>query len=198
MGCRFLIFLAFITVAAGQNAAPGATYTPITGDGRVAWAVNNTVGLSSLLGGVVSAGWGTEFNHPEEYGTHWLGFGKRYGMRLTGIATESAVEASLGALWGEDPRYFSDADASFGDRVRHVIKFTFFALDRNSEARPAYARYIALSGSNFLSNTWRADSEADTSHAAARIGLGFLGRLGKNAAIEFWPDVRTRVFHIGR
>jgi hypothetical protein len=198
MGRRFLILLVLTKAAAGQTAVPSGTYTPITGDQRVTWAVRDSIGVSSLLGGVVSAAWGTEFDRPSEYGTHWLGFGKRYGMRLTGVATESAMEASLGALWDEDPRYFRDEGAPFGDRVRHVIKFTFFALDRDGELRPAYARYIALTGSNFLSNTWRADSEADTSHAVARIGLGFLGRLGKNAAIEFWPDVRTRVFHFER
>lgn len=198
MGSRFLIFALFIKVAVGQSAVPSGSYQPITGNGRVSWAVRDTLGLSSLLGGVISSGWGTEFDHPPEYGTHSLGFAKRYGMRLTGISTESAMEASLGAVWGEDPRYFRDAGAPFGDRVKHVIKFTFFALDRNGDLRPAYARYAALGGSSFLSNTWRADSEADTSHAMERIGLGFLGRLGKNAAIEFWPDVRTRVFHVGR
>ncbi|HUA85041.1 MAG TPA: hypothetical protein VMB85_14360 [Bryobacteraceae bacterium] len=203
MGCRFLIFVVLVKLAAGQSSLspgtdPNGAYQPITGSGRVGWAVRDTLGLPSLLGGVISAGWGTELDHPPEYGTHWLGFSKRYGMRMTGIATESAMEVSLGALWGEDPRYFRDAGAPFGARVRHVFKFTFFALDRDGDARPAYARYAALSGSSFLSNTWRAGSEADTSHAVERIGLGFLGRLGKNAAMEFWPDVRARVFHFGR
>jgi hypothetical protein len=40
----------------------------------------NTAGPESLLGGAISAGWGTLFDKPSEYGTHWQGFGKRYGM----------------------------------------------------------------------------------------------------------------------
>src|SRR5438874_1656081 len=150
----------------------------------------NTIGPASLLGGGISAGWGTMLDRPTEYGTHWDGFGKRYGMRLTGIATSNAMEIGLGALWSEDPRYLRAEGQPFGDRVRHVVKMTFLAEDRSRRTTPAYARIVAISGSNFISNTWRPDSEADIGHAVGRIGIGFLGRMGKNAFDEFWPDVK--------
>src|SRR5579862_3229678 len=51
---------------------------PITAKERIAWVVNGTIGPASLVGGVISAGWGTAFNSPKEYGTHWEGFGERY------------------------------------------------------------------------------------------------------------------------
>jgi hypothetical protein len=35
--------------------------------------------------------------------------------------------------------------------------------------KPAYARYIGVSGNNFLSNTWRADSEASLGNASLRM-----------------------------
>jgi hypothetical protein len=63
---------------------------------------------------------------------------------------------------------------------------------------PAYARLVAVSGSNFTSNAWRPDSEANTGHAVERIGLGFLGRMGKNVFDEFWPDVKQRIFNTRR
>ena len=55
----------------------------------------------------------------------------------------------------------------------------------------------AVTGSSFLSNTWRVKDEADTSHALERIGEGFSGRLASNAWEEFWPNVSSRVFHHG-
>ena len=58
---------------------------------------------------------------------------------------------------------------------------------------PAYARYVAIPGNNFLSNTWREPSEATNSSAAYRTGLGFLGRMAGNAFMEFWPDVKRKV-----
>src|SRR5205823_8831707 len=72
---------------------------------RMKWVAASTVGPATLAGGAVSAGWGTLLNSPSEYGTHWGGFGKRYGMRLTGVASSNLMEAGLGAAWNEDPRY---------------------------------------------------------------------------------------------
>jgi hypothetical protein len=176
----------------------GRPTQPITGKQRVEWAAISTVGPASLLGGIVSAGWGTLFNTPHEYGPHWEGFGDRYGMRLTGVATSNAMEAGLGAIWHEDPRYWRKGDAApFKDRIKHVFKYTFLAVDDSGAARPAYARYIAYAGNNFLSNTWREESEADASHALERTATAFLGRIAGNTWAEFWPDVKRKVFHHG-
>ena len=68
-------------------------YQPTTGRDRMRWVTVSTVGATSLATGALSVGWGTLFNLPSEYGTRWEGFGKRYGMRLTGIATGSLMEA---------------------------------------------------------------------------------------------------------
>jgi len=144
---------------------------------------------------VLSAGWGTLFNSPREYGTHWEGFGDRYGMRLTGIATSNAMEAGLGAIWGEDPRYVRASGEAFGGRLGHAVKMAFLAQNKDGRLMPAYARYAAITGSNYLSNTWRANSEATVGHATLRVGLGFLGRIGGNIWEEFWPDVKDGLFH---
>ena len=63
---------------------------------------------------------------------------------------------------------------------------TFMAQNRDGKLMPAYARMIAIPGNNFLSNAWRADSEATVDRAFIRTGLGFLGRLGGNTFAEFW------------
>jgi len=170
-------------------------YKPITGAERGKWFLVSTVGPTSLLGaGIISAGFGTLVNSPEEYGPHWEGFGKRYGMRLTGISTGNAMEASLGALWGEDPRYFPSPDKQFGARVKHIIKSTFMAPGRDGRYRLAYARYTANIGNNYLSNLWRVESEATASAAAWRCLWGTTGRASASAFAEFWPDVKKAVF----
>lgn len=178
--------------AASATAEP---YHPITGSERMSWFVNSTVGPQTLTVGLLSAGIGTARNAPQEYGGSWEGFGKRYGMRLTGVATGNAMEAGFGALWGEDPRYFRANQQPFGGRIKNVVAMTFLAHDRTGRIMPAYARYIATPGNNFLSNTWRADSEATSQAALVRTMWGFVGLMGKNAFIEFWPDVQRKVFH---
>ena len=172
-----------------------APSTYITSKQRFDWFVTSSVGPTSLAAGLFTAGFGTARDVPKEYGPHWEGYGKRYAMRFSGIATSNAMEASLGALWGEDPRYFRDPDDPIKVRIGHAIFTTFTAHNRQGKTMPAYARYIAIPGNNFLSNTWRADSEATTKGAAIRTMYGILGRMGGNAFAEFWPDLKKLAFH---
>ena len=180
-----------------QNTKPISPYTPykrISGKERVRWVFRGTFGPESLVNGVFSAGITTAQNTPVEYGPHWDGFAKRYGMRFTGVASSNTIEAGLGAIWGEDPRYVRSEDQALKRRLGHLLLLTFTVRNREGELKPAYARYIAIPGSNFLSNTWRVDSVSDSSHALERTGYGVLGRLAGNALSEFWPDLKHRVF----
>ncbi len=166
---------------------------PLDRDARLSWFVKSTVGPKGLAAGVISSAWGTGFNNPEEYGPHWDGFAKRYGMRLTGVAASNALEAGLGSLWGEDPHYPAVGSGKLWGRVGNAAKYSFVAKRSDGSTAPAYARYAAITGSNFMSNTWRAESESTTGAALQRTGLGFGGRFISNLFEEFWPDVRNRL-----
>jgi hypothetical protein len=159
------------------------------------WVLKNTVEPQRLLGDAVYAGIETARDVPPEDGPHWDGFGKRAGILLAGAAVSNTMEATLGSLWGEDPRYFRVPDETFGARVKNVIKLTFVARGRDGNYHPAYARYMAIPGSNFLSNTWRPDSQADSGDAAIRSLEGFGARMASNAYNEFWPGVSAHLFH---
>jgi hypothetical protein len=188
----------FGTVTAGLPPKPqpqNNAYEPITAEERIEWIAVKTLGPDDLIAGVVWSGYGTAVNKPPEDGPHWGGFGERYGVRLTGIATSNVMEAGLGAMWGEDPRYKSARGKNFGPRVWSVVEQTFMTRRRDGHFAPAYARYMAIPGSNFLANTWRPDSEADSYHAGIRTLEGFGGVLGSNTWEEFWPSVRDRMFH---
>lgn len=177
------------TPANTPNDAP----PPITGLGRLEWTVKSTIGPASLWTGVLSSTWGTAFNHPKEYGESFDGFAKRYGLRLTGVATSNVTEAGLGAIWGEDPRYHR-AHSGFGNRFHHAVKMTFLSENRDGRLTPAYARYIAIAGTNVLSDAWRPNSDRGPVNTIDRIGMGFGGRLLGNMWEEFWPDVRKHMF----
>jgi hypothetical protein len=174
--------------------AAQAPYEPISGKQRIAWAALQTFGPESLLVGTLSAGIGTARNKPEEYGPHWEGFAKRYGMRFTGIAASNTIEAGLGALWGEDPRYVRNQNLPFKKRIGNIFLLTVTARNRQGKLMPAYARYIAIPGNNFLSNTWRVSRGSTTNAALTRTGYGFLSEIASNAWSEFWPDVKRIVF----
>src|SRR5262245_807724 len=184
---------AFAQTSTPTGSGPPSGYTEITGNGRMKWFVVSTIGPQSLAAGVFSAGWGTAFNSPEEYGTHWDGFAKRYGMRLTGVSTGNAIEASVGMAWGEDPRYFESPNRTFWGRVSHAADLTFGTRRSDGKLHPAYARYTGNVGNNFLSNAWRVDSESSVGSALTRTAVGFAGKFGSNLFEEFWPTVLAKV-----
>jgi hypothetical protein len=166
------------------------SYQPITCPLRLNWAVKSTIGRVSLAAGLFSAGFGTAVNRPREYGPDWEGFGKRYGMRFRGIATGNLMEASVGALWGDDPRYFRATGQPVKGRIKNVIVMTFAAAPGGRRAGPGIRPICWY----FMSNTWRADRESGVGDACLRTALGFAGRMGGNAFAEFWPTLTKRPF----
>ena len=131
--------------AAGQN---GLCADHRTAASPMVRAVNRRI-ESLVFAGPVTAGWGTAFDHPHEYGTSWEGFGQRYGMRLTGVSTGNAMEASLGAIWGEDPRYFRTEGQPFKKRLMNILDLTFRAYRDDGERHFAYARIWGMSATTF-------------------------------------------------
>lgn len=177
------------------RAAVSGGYEPITGKERLTWILTQTLGPPDLAAGVLISAVGTAENKPREDGPHWGGFAERYGMRLTGIGTLSTMEAGFGAIWGEDPRYKREPERHLGGRLASVVEQTFMTRRRDGHFAPAYALFIAAPGSNFLSNTWRPDSEADAYHAGIRTIEAFGGIMASNAWDEFWPSVKDHLFH---
>jgi hypothetical protein len=197
-GIRLVLLAAAAALALGQSLSlPAASsqhpgYEAMTAKDRARWVASSTVGPSSLISGVFTEALATRSNSPEEYGTHWDGFGKRYGLRLSGRATSSLMEAGLGSLWGEDPRYVRTSGQPLRTRINNVLRMTYTAHDRSGHEMPAYARSLAIPGSAFLSNVWRPDSQTQLRDAFGRISFSLVGRVLGNAFSEFGPDIRKR------
>ncbi len=181
---RTLLFVFATTVAFSQS---------ITQADRLKWATFSSVGPPSLAAGVFTSAFSTAQNNPPEYGPHWDGYIKRQGLRLTGAVTSSFMEAELGALWGEDPRYRRATVTSTKGRVWHAVKTAFLSYDRNGNAMPAYARLIAVPTSNVIANSWRPESQRTAGETTTRISLGFISRIAANSFAEFWPDIRRKL-----
>ena len=179
--------------AVAPVAAPA--WQPITVVQRVDWVAQSTVGPTSLVASEFAAGIDTWRDVPHEYGTHWDGFGQRFGLRLADRALTTGIEAGAGSLWGEDPRYVRAPEKSFRGRVANVLRQTVLAHNSSGGEIPAYARFIAVPSAAFLSNAWKPPSQSSIGDAADRIGFSFGNLVLANAYAEFWPDLKRRVFH---
>jgi hypothetical protein len=165
------------------------SYVPATTADRVEWAVGGTIGPRSLLIiGPMAAGWQTAFNTPEEWQRSWSGFGKRYLEREADVAMSNTIEAGLGALWGEEPRYIPSGRRKIGERARYVIKTTFLTQRRDGHLAPAWGRYAGNVFNNLIENAWLPPSVTTPGQTVTRSLLGMASRLGGNAWDEFWPD----------
>jgi len=169
------------------------TYHPITSRQSVSWFITSTAGPPHLGGIALLSAGGTALNRPEEYGPHWSGFGKRYGVGMAGSALGNAIEASAGLVLREDPRYFRVSHEPFKARVGAIVRQTFSARRIDGNFEPAYARYLGIFGSNFISNAWRVQSEASAQDAILRSLEAFGGRMAADAFDEFWPDVKRNL-----
>jgi hypothetical protein len=165
-------------------------YVPITPGQRVSWIVNGTIGPKSLLiVGPLSAAWQTAWNQPEEWGRGWSGLGKRYAQREADVAISNTIEAGLGSLWGEEPRYIPSARKGIWPRARYALKTSVLAQGRDGHLRPAWARYAGNTLNNVIENSWLPPSQTTATQTAVRSGLGIVTRMGGNLFEEFWPDV---------
>jgi hypothetical protein len=173
------------------NFSPGIpfTYVPITPEGRVYWIVDGIVGLKSLGVGVLGATWQTAFDIPEEWGRTWSGFGKRYLAREVDVAISNTLEAGVGSIWGEEPRYIPSHRQGIWPRSRHAMKTVFLTQRRDGHLAPAWGRYLGNTLNNVIENAWLPPSVTTPGQTALRSANGFLGRLGGNLFDEFWPDV---------
>jgi hypothetical protein len=189
-----LLLLAGTARAQAPQQTAADPYQPITSSERVVWVISGVVAPQNLGVGVLSAGWLTALNEPEEWGRSWSGFGKRYLEREADVAIANTIEAGLGSLWGEDPRYRRSGQGRIWSRVGYAASRTVLSPRRDGRARPAWARFAAKTLNTPIENTWLPPSATTGSAVAVRIADGFLGRFGGNLWGEFWPDLRDAFF----
>ena len=170
-------------------------YTPITTSERINWIVDGTIGPSSLLlVGPLAASWQTAWNQPDEWGRSWSGFGKRYLQREADVAISNTLEAGVGAIWGEEPRYMRLGRGGIKKRAKWAIKTAFVTQRRDGSLHPAWGRYVGNTLNNVIENSWLPPSATTVGNTIYRSAAGFATRIGGNAWEEFWPDV-VRLLH---
>jgi hypothetical protein len=145
-------------------------YIPPTGRDRLKWAVDGTLGASSIATGVFIASWNAAWNLPSEWDRSWSGFAKRFGAREAQMTISNAIESGLGAAWGEDPRYFRSGRTGVWTRTGYAAKTVFVTRRRSGHLAPAWARYVGAIGSNIVANSWLPPGETTASQNVRRIG----------------------------
>jgi hypothetical protein len=184
--------VAFLPVSA---AAQPSGATAISPRERVDWVVDGTIGRQSLLVGVIASTWDTGWKIPEEWPRDASGFSKRYLQREADVAISSTIEAGVGSLWGEDPRYHRSPTRGAWARTRYAMKTVLLAPRADGELGIAWGRISGNVFNNVIENAWLPPSVTTPGQTALRSAQGFVGRLIGNLWEEFQPEIRRHVLH---
>jgi hypothetical protein len=170
-------------------------YHGISTGERVKWFLVNTIGPQGFGVGIVADLWETALNSPEEWGRTWNGMAKRYVAREADVAISNALEAGLGAIWGEDPRYKRSLRKGVRTRMLYAAKTVFVAPRPDGRFAPAWARYAGNVLNTVIEDAWLPPSVSTGRQVAIGAVAGLTGRLAGNLWGEFGHDVRRR-FHL--
>jgi len=129
---------AFIVVTPAICGAQEGPASPITAATRTEWVAKSVVGPKSLVAGVFVAGFGTAIDLPPEWRRSADGFALRYAARDAAILTSNGLEAALGSMWGEDPRYFKCQCSGVSHRIGNAVKLAVFAQRSDGRIGPAW------------------------------------------------------------
>lgn len=194
------VILPFPVRASAQSAQPAAESAvtlaplprPITAQQRREWAAEGILAPKSLGTGVMIGTWQTAIGSPKEWQGS-SGFTKRVLTSQADNGISKGIEASLGMLWGEDPRSMPSGRHSIGSRLGHAMKTVVLAPRPDGHLAPAWGRFAGTVGSNLVQNVWLPSRLTTPKETAVRVGAGLFGRLATNLWGEFGPDLRRRI-----
>jgi hypothetical protein len=193
------LIIPFPALASAQSAQPAVESAvtldplprPITLQQRREWVAEGILAPKSLGTGVMIGTWQTAIGWPKEWQGS-SGFTKRMLTSQADNGISKGIEASLGMLWGEDPRSTPSGRHSIGSRLGYAMKTVVLAQRPDGHLAPAWGRFAAIVGSNVVQNTWLPPSVTTPKGTSARVATGLLGRLATNLWEEFGPDLRRR------
>lgn len=193
------LIIPFSALASGQTVQPTVESTvtvdrlprPITAQQRREWVAEGILAPKSLGTGVMIGSWQTAIGWPKEWQGS-SGFTKRVLTSQADNGISRGIEASLGMLWGEDPRSSPSGRHAFGSRLGYAMKTAVLAQRPDGHLAPAWGRFAGAVGSNLVQNVWLPPSLTTPKETAVRVAAGLLGRLGTNLWGEFGPDLRRR------
>ena len=200
-----LCCLAVFAQAPVDEAAPVALNLAPTSTSGVpdpSWTVRRSVFLKRLVSSQAlfetfpGAAFDEARNFPKQWGRGINGFGKRVGSQYGQFALGEAIEFGISAFHREDPRYFRMPEATIGKRIRHsLISGVWVRSADGTHNTLAVARLANVYGSWAIATSWNPPEQRSFTKIMTYGSLGLGIKTSTNLFREFWPDIKTRVFH---
>jgi hypothetical protein len=158
-----------------------------TGDKFKLFAANSA-SLGSLVGAAASAGIGQALTSPHGYREGAEGYGKRFGASMArNASSEFFGTFILASMLHEDPRFFPQAEPTFGGSVKYAVARVF--VTRNDDGKDV-ANWSGLLGpamAEGLANVYWPEGERTAGNTFERYGIDIASRAGFNFLRNYWP-----------
>jgi hypothetical protein len=177
---------------------------PVTGIGQTSDSLSvtakfhfhaeNVYSPLAIAGTAAYAGILQADNAPKEWGQGADAYGKRFASTMAWSGIHSALAFGLDSTLKQDPRYHRSGATGFWRRSGHALRGTILTRTDSGGETLSTWRIGSAYGASYLSNQWYPDrlNTARLGFIQGSVTLGF--DLVSNLAIEFWPDLRSRVF----
>lgn len=185
------------TPAAADDVLTSANYKPLTGKGRAAFFVSDTL-LSPLTYAAALGGGGIQqlTNSPPEWNQGVEGYAKRTGSVLGILLLQNSIEQTSAAALGYEPRYVHCGCTGFLKRTGHVLVWSIITKNNAGANRLNLPMLAGAYGSGMLATLAWYPNRFDPLTDGFRLGTQQVPfRVGGNWLHEFSPELK-RAFHL--
>jgi hypothetical protein len=179
-------------VSVSSSGEPG---TPLTLEDKFGIYLKKTYGPGALLKSAAISGINQARNQPAEWGRGWEGYGDRFASSMGQSAVSNTISFGVGALRGEDPRYFPSGQTRTSARIRSALAQTFVVHTDQSGSTVAIGRIAGAFGGGFVSRTWQREGHGILWSGAKSGAISLTFSAASNVIREFWPDIKARLHH---
>jgi len=185
------------TPAAADDVLTSANYKPLTGKGRAAFFVSDTL-LSPLTYAAAVGGGAIQqlSDSPPEWNQGVEGYAKRSGSVFGIVLMQNSIEQTSAAVMGYEPRYIHCGCNGFLKRTGHVVVWSIITKNNAGANRLNFPMLAGAYGSAMLATqAWYPD-RFDPLKDGFRLGTQELPfRVGANWLREFSPELK-RALHL--
>lgn len=150
--------------------------------------VGNSASIGTLVGSAFSAGIGQAENSPEGYGQGAEGYGKRFGASMARTASSEFFGTFvLASMLHQDPRFFPQADPTFGGSVKYAVTRVFVTRNDDGKNVANWSGLLGPAMGEGLANAYWPEDERTAGKTMERYGIDLASRAGFNFLRNYWP-----------
>jgi hypothetical protein len=175
---------------------PGEKVPPLYTRDKLEFWLHEQVNPISLLPAFVSAGYGQVTGTDPKYGSDSAAFGERLGAAaLRQASMRFFSDSFLPAVTHEDPRYFRKAYGSIVHRGLYAAERVVVDQRDDGSRGFNYSDTLGRGMASALTMTYYPEPSVRPGVVFRTWGVSLAGAAGNNLFLEFWPDIRDKLFH---